>query len=581
MRRLPRAVAAAGLIAATLLLMAPIAWHGSPIGHDSHLHLVWAAQFADSLAAGVLYPRWLPDVNAGLGNPTFVFYPPLLYYLAAAGYWLTGSVPRGLDLAAGLLLFLSGLAAYRYLRAGLGRAASLVGTVALMALPYRLLDLYERAAVAEFAAFVWPPLGLLALRALARASTFHEAGPPAVGLAGATAGLALTHLPSLVLWGPLLALAALAPASAAPTDGLNDRETDGRGATILRAWVALALGLGAAAVYLLPAFAERPLVQLEWLDWVARAEAHTLFSTDMPHREAMAAFNHRVSVLACWTSALAAVAAVAALWPGDPRPWRQGRGGAGLPVAGTAALAAITFGMMTSWSAPLWTTLPILPSIQFPWRLLLVLTPATALLVACAAARVTAAGTPAPARALGAAALLLFGVILVVSAREIVAPASLDTPQASRIAGDTAGAQDAAEYRPRGAPAAGFPRLPRAESLAPGGRAEVLAWTPARRVVVVEGEAAGRLRVATFLYAGWRGAIDGRPLPLEAGEAGVIEAQVPAGRHVVELRFGVTPVRAAGTVVSAISLAALIGWMVWGWRRTEARRAARGLRTAR
>lgn len=69
---------------AACLVLVPIWLRGAPIGHDSQYHYLWAAQFAESLAAGIGYPRWLPDVNGGLGNPTFVFYSPLLYYVAAA-----------------------------------------------------------------------------------------------------------------------------------------------------------------------------------------------------------------------------------------------------------------------------------------------------------------------------------------------------------------------------------------------------------------------------------------------------------------------------------------------------------------
>lgn len=549
MPRLPDVAAALALVAVTAGLMAPVALEGSPVGHDSRLHLVWVAEFAESLAAGVPYPRWLSDVNRGLGNPTFVFYPPLVYYVAAPAAWLTGSASRALDVVAALAFLASGAAAYRYLRPALPRGAALAGAAAFMALPYRLLDYYERAAIAEFVAFVWPPLALLAIRRLAQAATWREAGPAAAALAAATAGPALTHLPSLVLWGPILALAA---ACARP-----------RPAAVARGWVALAAGLGAAALFLVPAYAERPLVQLEWLDWVAKAENHTLFAAGMPHKSQMIAFNHKVSRLVCWTGVLAAVAALAALWPGGGRPWREG--GARLPVGGATALGVVAFFLMTAWSRPLWTSLPILPSVQFPWRLAVVLTPVAALLVACAAARVTARGAPWPARGLGAAALLLLAVNLAIGVRQVVAQAHLDPARAARITADVDGAQDAGEYRPRTAPVAGFPRLPRADVLPPGGRATVRLWQPERRVVEVETPQAARLRVATFMYAGWTATLDGRPLPLAAGFAGTIEAEVPAGRHVVDLRFGATPLRRAGLVLSVISWVAILAWLVWGW----------------
>jgi hypothetical protein len=554
--RLRRVGAAAALVAATLAVMWPTARDGSPIGHDSQWHYVWAAQFVESLAAGVLYPRWLPGVNEGLGNPTFVFYPPLLYYLGAAGWALTGSVPRGLDVANALMLLVSAIAAYRYLRGGLPRPAALLGAFALMALPYRILDLYERHAIAEFAAFAWPPLALVALRHVARAPSWPAAGPAAAALAGATAGVALTHLPSLLLWGPLFALEAVRLAG-------PGRRLPG----VARAWVALGLGLLAAAVFLLPAVVERSSVQIGWLDWVAKAEEHTIFSTRMAHGSQMMAFNHRVGRFACWTGALALVAALALLWPGGGRAVAEAPAGepSPLPVRPAILVGLVAFGLMTGPSAWLWAWLPLLPSIQFPWRFLCVLTPVAALLAAGAANRTFAPGTPAAARALGVAALALLGSNLWLSWAEIVEKTYRGTRTALEIAAFPARAQDAAEYRPLAAPAAGFPRLPKA-ALLPEGQASPVEWRPTRRRIVVDAPLPGRLRVATFFYPGWRATLDGRALPIRAGQSGVIEADVPPGRHEVVLRFGGTPGRAAGAALSLVGLGLMVGWLAWGVR---------------
>ncbi len=557
-----RRLAAAVLVAATVAVMLPIAWHGTPIGHDTIHHLAWATEFTQSLAAGILYPRWLPDVNGGLGNPTFIFYGPALFYLAALVRRLAGGTARSLDLAAGASLLVSGIATYRYFRGGLSRTWALLGAVASLWLPYRLLDLYERGALAEFAAFAWPPLVLLALRRLASAPTWVSAGPAALGLAAATAGLALTHLPSLVLWGPIVAVAAVVTVG-----------PGGRLATTTRAWTALALGLGLAALYLLPAYAERRFVQIEWLERLARAEDHTLFSTRI-ESEAATLFNVRVSKIACLEGALAAVAAAAALWPGPGRPWRESwsRLSASpstcVPAEAAAAVAAVAFALMTPWSAPLWRAVPVLEAIQFPWRLLLVLTPAAALLVACAAARLAAAEAPRIARALGAATLVLLGANFLVSALRIVPSAHLDEPQAARFADDTTG-RDVREYRPRAAPPEHIPSVPRAVSLAAGARVEVLAWMPTRRLVAVDALVAAPLRVGTFRYAGWAAVVDGRSVPLTTGPAGVIEVPVPAGRHLVQVSFGSTPDRRAGLVISAGSGLALLFWAAAG-RRTRA-----------
>jgi hypothetical protein len=243
-------------------------------------------------------------------------------------------------------------------------------------------------------------------------------------------------------------------------------------------------------------------------------------------------------------------------------------------VAGAAALSAAAFLLMTPSSRPLWSALPLLPQVQFPWRLLVVLTPAAALLAACAAVRAASPASPPAARGLAAAALLLLGANLVVSARDVVAPAALDTRTAARYGADPEARRDAPEYRPRGAPVGRLPVLPRAASLAERGHAEVLAWEPGRRVVAVDARERAWLRIATFHYPGWHAEADGRALPIRAGPDGVIEVLAPAGRHVVEISFGTTPARRAGLALSLASGLGLAVWVAAGYARTAGAAAA-------
>ena len=72
------------------------------------------------------------------------------------------------------------------------------------------------------------------------------------------------------------------------------------------------------------------------------------------------------------------------------------------------------------------------------------------------------------------------------------------------------------------------------------------------------------LRLYTFYFPGWRARVDGQPVEIEvAGPEGFITVPVPAGEHVVEVRFGDTPARTAGWIVSAIGLLVLL-WGVAG-----------------
>jgi hypothetical protein len=88
--------------------------------------------------------------------------------------------------------------------------------------------------------------------------------------------------------------------------------------------------------------------------------------------------------------------------------------------------------------------------------------------------------------------------------------------------------------------------------------------------------AAGRLVFARLDWPGYTATLDGAPLTLRNGPAGLVSAQVPAGDHELELRFR-SPGLTAG--LALFSAAALLGVvqtlvvLVLAWRRRRAERA--------
>lgn len=59
------------------------------VNYDFFLHYNWSKEFTANLAGGDLYPRWIFHGRYGLGEPVFVTYSPLHYYLVSI-FELTG-----------------------------------------------------------------------------------------------------------------------------------------------------------------------------------------------------------------------------------------------------------------------------------------------------------------------------------------------------------------------------------------------------------------------------------------------------------------------------------------------------------
>jgi hypothetical protein len=348
--RRPRLV----LLVATLVLMAPTLVVGTTLSHSSQFNLMWAQQFAEQIQAGVLYPRWLPQSFEQLGSPAFYFYPPLAFWVDALVGLLTLdalSVPRRLAIAATLLLWASGLAMHAWLQRVTGNALrALVGSLAYMAAPYHLLDHYLRGAFAEFASFAVLPLVALGVLLVGQR---HRVGPGLLALA--YAALLMTHLPT----------ALLVSVTVLPPYVLYHawRQADARAAAsfLVRVAGAGVLGIGVAAVYLLPALTLQGSISANLL-WIEYFRVQPWFLV-RPDRWPDPDFMRIVAAIAL-AYVLATLALALAVRGGPVGERRQ-------ECAFWLAVSLLCLVLM-SGLVPWFWELPELGKVQFPWRLLVV-----------------------------------------------------------------------------------------------------------------------------------------------------------------------------------------------------------------
>jgi hypothetical protein len=342
---------------------APIWIHGPVAGDDFEFHLVSWLSAQQSWLHGIAYPHWASSPNFGAGEPRFVFYPPLTWMLGAAlGLVLPWTlVPVVMSF---LLLVATGLATRALARQGLDEGAATLAGCAALFCGYTLFTTYNRTAFAELAGGFWIPLLLLyAMRDRNAAGSMlrRALDGSTLPLALVVAGCWLSDAPVGVMGSYLLAFVALITALLARS-----------WFPIVRATIAVVLGVGLTSLYLIPAAWEQRWVDILQATGVngdpgLKIENNWLF----PHY-ADAALQlrqqslHYISPIAVCMIAVALLGLLALGLRGrllvDNRRWW-------IPLA---IIPGVVLFLLLPVSLPVWNLLPKLRFLQFPWRWLLV-----------------------------------------------------------------------------------------------------------------------------------------------------------------------------------------------------------------
>jgi uncharacterized membrane protein len=527
------------LLAVSVVVMLPVLIYGYPVGaHDAKWHATWARNFAKVLWDGTWYPRWLPDMDGGLGSPTFFYYPPVGYYIAALFDFRPDAVRSGVEqlrFATPAILFGSACAMFYWLSGFVSRRAALIGAILFAVLPYHLFDLFERGAVAEFDAFLFAPLVLAGLERSTRAKL-----PAVAGIAIPFALLAMTHPLAAFICAPAYAIYALALAAGAR-----------RASLVLNAAGGGFLGVALAAVYLVPSLTTRDAVQFP----TERLAFYDLVFGPgwLEHLET---FEIGVSALSIVTT----IIFVAILW----RNRRQAPAAGHLELRTWSAIGLAYALSTTVIAEPLFRHIPMAQVIQFPMRLNIVIDMALAALAALLSERMEASGRRAILIACAALGLAHEAVPIVLKHFDI------DRTYWANVDGCEF---DNSDYRPAAAaawfcgnPVSPLQKDPSAKAwLAGTGSIAVDRWRSRRIALTIDASAATTLYVAQFAYPGWTARLDdGTPVATATSSDGILSFAVPAGRH--EIDVDLMP-RRPELIGQWISLGALLLIAALAWRR--------------
>ncbi len=551
---------------AALFAVHPLIVHGCSCGHDFDFHLVNWMEAARQFSRGNLHPHWAFSPAFNAGEPRFVFYPPLSWTLGALLGLLLTHLP-GVSPSAGwtatpiaftwLALTLSGLTLYHLARAFAGNNAALLAAVLYLANPYMLFTAYERTAYGELLAAAWIPLVLLAI--LRERVTIP-------GIALPVALLWLTNAPAAVMGCYTLALLAAIRLSAELSS--SPRRSTLRFA--LKTAAGATLGLTLAAFYLVPAAYERRFVQISMATIAGmRIDHNFLFEHTGTSADALlhdqvlhTASLIAVVLLAGTAAALIAVLVVRKVLRKRNSPSSRPLDAPSRPPFPILPLAVLTAGialMLTPLSAHLWKHAPDAAFLQFPWRLLAILSPILALSVAATGHRLRLSFT---ATAIAAVALL---AALVLPAyhlfRQPCDPEDTTPAQLAQFQSH-AGTDPTDEYTPATADNDTLKPDDPPYWLAPAADAAApTASQPgsAPMDLTVTAPMPEDLILNLRAYPAWRIVLNGALDPTrEQRDDGLIAFPIPAGASTISIRYAHTRDQSLGDAISLLALLLLL-----------------------
>lgn len=532
------------------LLSLPALWPlwtlGLTASADGTTHLMRIALLVHHWRQGLFYPRWVPELVAGLGYPVLSYYAPATYYLVG-GVHLLGVPLAGAMAGVFVLCMLAGaLGMYRLaseLFGDMGRGASLVAAVAYLYAPYLLANVYVRGAIAEVGAQALLPWILWAARRLMMGA--DRPAVSAVTLAVLLGALALTHTVTLILFPPLLAGYLLVL-----------WWQQGRSASRL-GWALAALGgaMGLSAFFWVPLLAESGFLRQDAFTTSIEVfipenlwNWNTIVDLNFPF-EYTFDVPYQLGIL----QLVLAVAGIASVrrWTLEWRYW-----------LGVTLWAGLAIG---AWSEPLWLGSRAGLAIQFPWRLLSLLSVSLPLWAGWVVLRLHRRTLQTVGVAVLCGATLLWQ-------RPLVAwMGSLATEQGSMplaaIARHEAitgqwGTGPTREFMPRWSQALHY--QPEETDVAAPMQIRLHALSGEGVDAQVTSEQGGAVRLTSFYFPGWQATLgDGTLLePVSSTSLGLLTVDVPPGSHRLRLTQPGTALQRWATWLTWVTLAGLVA-LAW------------------
>ncbi|HPQ39177.1 MAG TPA: 6-pyruvoyl-tetrahydropterin synthase-related protein, partial [bacterium] len=328
--------------------------------HENAYFLWRLASFHQNVVDGAVFCRWFPDFARGLGLPFLEFYPVLPLYISelfrCAGFPVIPSVKLGIV----VITFFAALGGYLLGRDIWGRRGGVITSVLISYAPYKMVNLYVRGDINEIMAMASLPWALWIIWRQLAPENNRPVSVPAILIFSIPC---LSHYPSCVIQYPVIVLWILSLCPAA----------ERRWQFLFRNFLSLATAMAVTSTFWLSAFMSRHLVQMEGMtQGFADYSKHFI----APFQWVSFYWNYGASVrgpgdaISFQLGNLALIATVIGI-PHISRMAKSSRPHR-LALYAVAGTLLISLFLMLRVSSPVWETIPILPMLQFPYRLLVI-----------------------------------------------------------------------------------------------------------------------------------------------------------------------------------------------------------------
>ncbi|OGJ37801.1 MAG: hypothetical protein A2383_01795 [Candidatus Pacebacteria bacterium RIFOXYB1_FULL_39_46] len=539
--------------------------------HD-YTHAGRIAEMTRALGDGHFPVRWTQNFGFGYGMPLFEFYGPLPFYLGAIIYWLSADVV--LAIKALFLVVNAGTIMGGYLlgKKLFGKSGGLLTAAALTLAPYRAVNLFVRGALNEAWAILFLPwifLGVI--------KVFHREKNGWLMLSLALVGLFLSHNIITLLFMPILGLFVFGFFvilfwRKAPEFFYRNQFRWRNFVRILGSLaLSVLLALGLSAFYLIPAFFEKNLTQIEdtiftyYFDYRLHfLYIRQFFQPNWDYGGSAWGVDDDISFFLGWGQWLSlgvlGLISVGRFWN-----WLRGRQPLfpSKKVLGLVLLFGflllIGFYMSLLKSQWLWDQIFLLKYAQFPWRWLSIIILLIALLIGSLTWFIKNKLT----RVYGS---LLLVIIMVIGSVTYFRPEKfLERNEDYYYTDPLLMRKNLSNILPDYA-VVGMPIPPtlipeeliiNSQEL-PADSFEILVERVHEKLIKTNFTSEATLELAVADYPGWGLEIDNQRWNRQIGENGNISVTVPAGQHLVALRFLSTPVRKYADLLSLFSWLILV-----------------------